>query len=124
MSRPSFPMHKPHSIPDNEVNVSQVHLITDFIEAERVANWYSGTRRKESFIGTLYMLKVVGDNIHQLKFQGLFTPDLTEMRRRLALSSLCYTINRMEDRDARQKCMTDRASVCVKVIECRVYDQL
>jgi hypothetical protein len=37
--RSSLPMHKPHSIPNDEIKVPQIHLITRFIEAEGVANW-------------------------------------------------------------------------------------
>jgi len=38
VSCPSLPMHEPHGIPDDEVNVSQIHLITGFIEAECSVN--------------------------------------------------------------------------------------
>jgi hypothetical protein len=69
------------------------------------------------------MLKVVSDDINKFELQRFVSPNLTEMCRRLSFS-LCYAINRMVDRYARQKCMTDRTSICVKVIERRVYNQL
>jgi len=59
-----LPMYKPHSIPDDEVNVSQIHLITSFVEAKCAANWQAGPRSRNSFISTFDMLKVMGDNIH------------------------------------------------------------
>jgi len=34
-----LPMHKPYSVPNDEIEISQIHLVTGFIEAECVANW-------------------------------------------------------------------------------------
>ena len=77
MSCSRLPMHKSHSVPNDEIEISQIHLVTDFIEAECVTNWYSGTGRRNSFIGAFYMLEVVSDNIHELEFQRVFPPNLT-----------------------------------------------
>ena len=68
------------------------------------------------------MLEMVSDNVHQIEFQGLFTPHLTES---CAADSAFFggTINSVEDRHASKVSEPNRATVCVKIVERRIdYD--
>ncbi len=79
-------MNEPGCIPDHAVEVPQVHCLARFIKPERKTNRLAGTARRNLFVRTLNVLKIMGDNIDQLELARLLAPGLTDNRRRCPLS--------------------------------------
>jgi len=76
-----LPVHKPHRITYDVVEVAQVHLIARFVEAERKPNRYTGPRRGNPLVATFHVLKVVCKDIHQLELRRLLRDNLDERAR-------------------------------------------
>jgi hypothetical protein len=121
MSRTSLPVHKPHRIPYDEIEIAEVHLVTRFVEAERGPNRQSRTISKISFVIAQDMFQMMSDYIDELEFQTFPCPYLAKVLRVLTLC-LRDAVDCVENRHARQKGMTRRVTVLVKVIPCGVHD--
>jgi hypothetical protein len=74
-----FLVNEAHGVANEVVDVSQVHALARFIEPESTADWYPRARWRYLFVGTLDMLEMVSNNVHQFEFQRLLTPLLTEI---------------------------------------------
>ena len=74
-----FLVNEPHGVADHVVDIPQVHALAGFIEPESKANRYPGARWRYLFIGTLNVLEVVSDNVHQFEFERLLAPLLAEI---------------------------------------------
>ncbi len=92
-------MNKSHSILNYKVQVPQVHTLASFIEPKSKPDWQSGPGCGYFFVRTLYMLKMMREDVHKFELQTLSTPVLAELCR---ADSTFFggTIDSVEDRHA------------------------
>jgi hypothetical protein len=68
-------MHKPNSISDDGIEISQVHLVTCFIETQSQPDRQAGACPfRNPFVAAFYMLEVVCDYINEIKFNRFTAP--------------------------------------------------
>jgi hypothetical protein len=121
MNRACLTMNKPDRVPDHVIEVSQVHGLSGFIEAERKPNRDTRATCGNLLVRTLHVLKMARQDIDQFKFERLFAPCLADNRRSLS-AFLGGAVDGMEDRDTGKIGVTNRAAVDVKFVEGRIDD--
>ncbi len=72
-------VNEPHGIADQVVDIPQVHILAGFVKSESTADGYPGACWRYPFVGTLNVLEVMSDNVHQFEFERLLAPFLTEI---------------------------------------------
>jgi hypothetical protein len=121
VNRSRFPMNKPDCVPDDIVEIPQVHCLARLIEPERKRDRQAGTACRNLLVRTLHVLEMMREDIDQFEFKRLLTPVLADNRDALPTFLGC-AINGMEDRDASKIRMANRAAVAVEVVEGGIDD--
>ena len=122
VSRSCFLVNESHGVPDQVVDVPQIHALARFIEPERASNWYAGTCRRYPFVRSPNMLEMIRNNVHQPAFHRFLAPLLTQFRGPEP-AFLGRAIDGVEDRHASEVSQPNRATVAMEIVERRTdYD--
>jgi len=116
-------MNEPDCVPDDIVEIPQVHCLARLIEPERKRDGQAGAACWDLLVRTLHVLEMMREDIDQFEFKRFLAPVLADNRGALP-SFLGGAINGMEDRDASKIRMANRAAVAVEVVEGGIDDDL
>jgi hypothetical protein len=77
MLRPGLPVDKSYRVSNDEVKIPQIHRVAGIAEPKRDANWNARSRVRYFFVRTLYMFKMVREDIDDFKVVRFPAPQRT-----------------------------------------------
>lgn len=118
---PRFAVHESDRVPNDEIEIAEIHFFAGFVETERKADRYTRPISFVSLVVAQYVLEVMRNNIDQMELLIFLRPKLAVMTGLLTVL-LGKTIDRMVDRYAREEGEARRASVGMEIIPRRIDD--